>query len=212
MRLPSDTSLRQFLLFAFVLIVPCFAIWTVLAEPIAMPVVGLANMILQAWFPTVVDGLVFQGSDTVLLTQFGELNGRAIPLEQAEYQLGFLVNPAIVSYSLPFYAALHFATQKEGYLESFVTGILILYPLILVGIVCLSMRELMINLGELFFEQGDTFVPNGNVIALLYQLNVLIIPTVAPILLWAWQNRDTRLVRGILNLPPLDEEEPERFT
>jgi hypothetical protein len=49
------------------------------------------------------------------------------------------------------------------------------------------------------------------VIALLYQLNVLIVPTVAPILLWAWQSRDTRLVRGMLNLPAKEEDEPERF-
>lgn len=211
MPLPRDTNLRQFLLFAFALIVPCFAIWTVLAGPIAMPVVGLANLILQAWFPTVVDGLLIQGSETLLMTQFGELNGKPIPLEQAEYQLGFKLNPAILSYSLPFYATLHFATQKEGYLGSFVTGVLILYPLILLGMVCLALKELMVSLGPLFMEQTDAFVPNGNVIALLYQLNVLIVPTVAPIVLWAWQNRDTRLIRGILNLPPLDEEEPERF-
>ena len=67
------------------------------------------------------------------------------------------------------------------------------------------------NLGALFFEQPGVFVPNGNVIGVLYQLNVLIVPTVAPIMLWAWQNRDTRLIRGILNLPPPEEEEPERF-
>ena len=70
MPLPEDTNLRQFLLFAFALIVPCFAIWTLLSGPIAMPVVGLADMILKAWFPTVVDGLLLQGSDTLLMTQF----------------------------------------------------------------------------------------------------------------------------------------------
>ena len=211
MLLPEDTNLRQFLLFAFALIVPCFAIWTLLSGPIAMPVVGLANIILQAWFPTVVDSLVFQGSDTILMTQFGELNGRPIPLEQAEYQLGFKVNPAVLSYSLPFYATLHFATQKEEYLWSFINGVMVLYPLILLGLVCLSLKELMVNLGGLFFEQPGVFVPNGNLIALLYQLNVLIIPTVGPIVLWAWQNRETRLIRGILNLPQAQEEEPEKF-
>lgn len=68
-----------------------------------------------------------------------------------------------------------------------------------------------VRLGPLFFEQPDVFVPNGNVIALLYQLNVLIIPTVAPIILWAWQNRETQLIRGILNLPAPPEEEPDKF-
>jgi hypothetical protein len=209
--LPRDTSFRQFLLFIFALIIPCFAIWTLLAGPVAMPVVGLANIILKAWFPAIVDGLLFQGSDILLMTQFGELNGRAVPPEQAEYQLGFSLNPAILSYSLPFYATLHFATAKEDYFGSFVAGVLALYPLILLGLVSLCLKELMVNLGGLFFDQPGTFVPNGNVIALLYQLNVLIVPTVAPILLWAWQSRDTRLVRGMLNLPAKEEDEPERF-
>lgn len=202
MPLPEDTNLRQFLLFAFALIVPCFAIWTLLSGPIAMPVVGLADMILKAWFPAVVDSLLFQGSDTLLMTQFGELDGRAIPLDQAEYQLGFKINPAVLSYSLPFYATLHFATQKEEYLWDFVMGVMVLYPLILLGLVCLCLKDLMVNLGAAFFEQPGVFVPDGNLIALLYQLNVLIVPTVAPIVLWAWQNRGTRLIRGILNLPP----------
>lgn len=211
MPLPRDTNLRQFLLFAFVLIIPCFAIWTLLADLIAMPVVGLANIVLQAWFPTVVDGLLTHGSDTLLMTQFGELNGRPVPPEQAEYQLGFKLNPAILSYSIPFYATLHFATQKKEYLAGFVYGVATLYPFILLGLICLALKELMINLGPLFFEQADTIVPNGNLIALLYQLNVLIVPTVAPIVVWAWQNRETQLIRGVLNLPPLEEQEPERF-
>ena len=201
MSLPRDNNFRQFLLFAFALIVPCFALWTLAAAPVAMPVVGLVDMILQAWFPAIVDSLVLQGSDVALMTTFGELNGRPVPAEQSEYQLGFAINPGILSYSLPFYATLHFATQKDNYLQSFVAGILVLYPLILLGLLSVCLKELMVNLGSLFLEQ-DTFVPNPTFLALFYQLNVLIVPTVAPILLWAWQSRDTSLMRGILQLGP----------
>ena len=48
---PPDNNLRQFLLFAFALIIPCFALWTVAMGYIAMPAVGLADMILRPWFP-----------------------------------------------------------------------------------------------------------------------------------------------------------------
>jgi len=203
---PPDHALRQFLLFAFALILPCFALWTLAAGPLAMPVVGLANMILKAWFPGVVDGLVFHGADTVLLTRFGELNGMAVPPEQSEYQLAFAINPGILSYSFPFYATLHFATQKKEYLTGFITGVLILYPLFLLGLVSLCMKELMVNLGKLFFDQPGVFIPNGNVIALFYQLNVLIVPTIAPISLWIWQNRQTPLLRGIFGTVAPEEE------
>ncbi len=204
MPLPPDNNLRQFLLFAFALIIPCFALWTVAMGYIAMPAVGLADMILKAWFPEVVDGLRFQGGTAALMTQFGELNGVPVPPDQSEYQLGFRINPGVLSYSLPFYATLHFATAKDEYLGSFITGIFVLYPLVLVGLLSLCLKELMINLGALFMEQGG--VPNATFIALFYQLNVLIVPTVAPIVLWAWQSRDTALFRGILNLSPAPEE------
>lgn len=202
MPLPRDHNLRQFLLFAFALILPCFALWTLAAGPIAMPVVGLADMILQAAYPDMVDGLVFHGQDVVLMTQFGELDGRAVPPAQSEYQLAFSINPGILSYSLPFYATLHFATPGKQGAGSFFGGVLVLYPLILIGLLSLCMKELMVGLGGTFMEQPDALVPNGTVIALFYQLNVLIVPTVAPICLWAWQSRDTELLRGLVRLLP----------
>ncbi len=194
----QDNALRQFLLFAFVLIPPCFALWTLAAQMLALPVVGLADLILKNWFPQMVDGLVFHGKGgTVLLTQFGELNGVAVPPSQSEYQLAFSINPNILSYSFPFYAALHFATQKKEYLGGFLVGVLVLYPLFLLGVVSICLKELMVNLGQVFMQQSDVFVPNGTFIALLYQLSVLIVPTIAPIALWLWQNRQTTLLRGV---------------
>lgn len=205
MPLPRDHNLRQFLLFAFALILPCFALWTLVAGALAMPVVGLADMILTAWFPSVVEGLVFHGEDVVLMTRFGELDGRPVPPDQSEYQLALAVNPGILSYSLPFYAALHFATPKQHYLTGFVAGVMWLYPLILIGLLSICLKELMVALGALFMEQPGVFVPNDNFIALFYQLNVLIVPTVAPISVWAWQSRDTPLMRGLVSLLPATE-------
>jgi len=212
MPLPRDHNLRQFLLFAFALILPCFALWTLAAGAIAMPVVGLADMILQAAYPDTVDRLVFHGKDVVLMTQFGELNGRPVPQDQSEYQLAFGINPGILSYSLPFYAALHFATPGRQGAVSFLSGVLILYPLILIGVLSVCMKELMINLGPQFMEQPGVLIPNGTVIALFYQLNVLIVPTVAPICLWVWQSRDTRLVRDLVKLLPAVDDAPANST
>lgn len=199
---PRDQNLRQFLIFAFVLILPCFALWTLAAVPIVMPAVGLADMILRAWFPDHVESLVFHGKDVVLFTQFGELYGRPVPPDQSEYQLAFNINPSILSYSLPFYAALHFATPGKNGLGSFFNGVMILYPLILVGLLALCMKELMVNLGLRFMEQEGVWVPNGTLLAIFYQLNVLIVPTVAPICVWAWQSRDTPLLRSLVTLLP----------
>ena len=96
---------RQFLLYVFTLLIPCFVLWTVASGPIAIPAIGVADMILSSWFPDVVNGLFIDGPNALLLTEFGEQNGQPIPLSQAEYRLGFVMNTRILSYSLPFYTA-----------------------------------------------------------------------------------------------------------
>ena len=189
-------ELRHFLVFVFVLLIPCFALWTALSAPLGVPAIGLVHKILTDWFPAVVYGLHVQGAEGLLLTQFGELNGRLVPLSETGYRLGFLVNTRIVSYSIPFYTALHFATRKHDYLGTYISGILVLYPLFVFALLCLCLKELMTKVGAVFFEQQGVFVPGADVIGILYQLNVLIVPTLAPAMLWAWQSRDTPLFKS----------------
>jgi len=192
-------QVRQFLLYVFVLLIPCFALWTVASGPLAIPAIGFANTVLTHWFPGVVETLYVKGTNALLMTQFGEHGGKPGPLAGAEYRLGFELNTRILSYSLPFYTALHFATQKKDYLYSYVWGLLVLYPLMAIGLLCLSLKELMVGLGPLFFEQPGVFVPNANMIAILYQFSVLIVPTLAPAALWVWQSRESPLLREALS-------------
>lgn len=190
--------MRQFLLYVFVLLVPCFVVWTVLGGLLATPAVGWIGLCLKNWFPMVVEALYIDGANALLMTQFGEKNGAPAPLAQSEHQLGFTINTMTVTYSLPFYTALHFATQRDDYFVSYIYGLVILYLMLTIGILCLCLKELMINLGGTFLEQPDTLVPAANVIALLYQFNVLIVPTLAPALIWVWQGRKTPLLRSSL--------------
>jgi hypothetical protein len=197
--------LRQFLLYVFALLIPCFVLWTVGSRPLAVPAIGLVNMILTHWFPDVVNALFVDGPKALLMTQFGEKDGGLVPLIEAEYRLGFAVNPRILSYSLPFYTALHFATQKKEYMASYCWGLLMLYPLFAFGLLCLCLKELMVNVGADFFDQPGVFVPSADVIGLLYQFSVLIVPTLAPAIVWLWQSKDTPLLQTALgNVPKLD--------
>ncbi|MFT4614262.1 MAG: hypothetical protein ACI9NT_001407 [Bacteroidia bacterium] len=190
--------MRQFLLYVFTLLIPCFALWTVASVPLALPAIGFVSTVLTHWFPDVVHILYVDGSKALLMTQFGEQGGNLIPLSEAEYRLGFELNPRILSYSLPFYTALHFATQKKEYLNSYVWGLLILYPLMALGLLALCLKELMVGLGKPFFDQPGVFVPDPNFIGLTYQLSVLIVPTMGPALIWLLQSRDSPLLRTAL--------------
>jgi hypothetical protein len=190
--------MRQFLLYVFILLIPCFTLWTVASGPLAIPAMGFVNMLLTHWFPDVVNALYSDGSRALLMTEFGEESGKLIPLGDAEYRFGFEINTRVLSYSLPFYTALHFATQKKEYFSSYIWGLVILYPLMALGLASLCVKELMIGIGKPFFEQPDVFVPDPNLIALLYQFNVLIVPTLAPAIIWVWQSRDAPLLRDAL--------------
>ncbi|MAT92618.1 MAG: hypothetical protein CME59_08450 [Halioglobus sp.] len=195
--MPERDHGRQFLVFVFILLLPCFALWTVAAAPLALPALGFANSVLSAWFPGVVDTLYADGQHALLMTRFGELNGRPTALAGAEYQLGFQLDTRILSYSLPFYTAMHFATPRRRYFNTWVMGLLVLYPLFALGLVCLGMKELMAGLGELFYRQ-PTWVPGPNLIGICYQTSVLIVPTLAPVMIWLWQSRNTPLLLKVL--------------
>lgn len=191
--------MRHFLFLAIVLLIPCFVLWTVASAALALPAIGLVDMMLTAWFPDVVNALDADGVEALLMTELGELNGKIVALKDAEYRLGYRLNTGILSYSIPFYTALHLATKRQGYLGSYFRGIVALYALFVFGLLFLSLKELMVNLGAVFFQQAGVFVPHANLIGILYQFNILIVPTLAPVVLWAWQNHDTPLLKDSFN-------------
>lgn len=189
---------RQFVLFAFALLIPAFVLWTPLSGALALPAIGLGNLILTHWLPDVVQLVLAEGPKALVMTQFGELGGQIVPASEESGQLGFYVDTRILSYSLPFYTALHFATPRTNYLGAYSWGIPVLYVFIIFGIVCVSLKELMVTLGTSTLESAQSPLPGANAIAILYQLNTLIIPAIAPILLWGWQSRDTALMQDLL--------------
>jgi hypothetical protein len=210
MRLPEQNHLRQFLLFVFALLIPCFALWSFFSSALVTPVIGLAHLILSNWFPDIVNVVYQEGADAILMTRLDQVNGQLVPIDVADEGLGFKANTRIVSYSIPFYAALHFATEKKDYLGKFFWGILILYPFILLGLVSVLLKDLMVNFGSTFLQQPGVLMPGADTIAIAYQLNVLLVPTLVPIMIWASQNRQSPLLRGVLGpmTAPADKASP----
>jgi hypothetical protein len=196
--MPEQHPFRQFLLLAFALLLPCFAVWSAASAWLAIPAIGFTNMILTGWLPDFVAGVYVQGSKALLVTQFGELDGRLVPANQAGDTIAYLLDHRILSYSMPFYTALHFATPGEKRPGSFFVGLVVLYALLVTGMVSLSLKDMMVNLGTQFLQHPTAAVPPANLIALVYQFNVLILPTLAPVLLWAWQSRSTPLLQQMI--------------
>lgn len=200
------SPVRQFLVYVAILLLPCFALWTVVSGLLAVPATGLVNLLLSNWFPDIVHSVAANNGEALLLTRFGEDAGSAVPLAQADYRLAFSLNTRILSYSLAFYTTLHFATHRQAFFGSYINGFILLYGLFVAGLAALGVKELQQNLPTPFANQDAVWIPGANLVAICYQLSVLIVPTVAPVAVWLFQNRDAEILR---DLPGLNDRQRE---
>ena len=195
-------KLYRFVGLIFLWLIPCFFIWVSLSSFLAAPAVWASEQILTYALPDIINTFSLSGSQAMLTTHFGDLDGQIVSARAAGYRLAFPLNTRIVTYSLPFYAALHFATPSsnttsgnDANMAGLCKGLLLLYPLIILGLISISLKNLMLGLGPAFIE-GTSI--GASLIGLGYQLSTLMVPTVAPIMIWAWQSRNSTLIQQLL--------------
>lgn len=195
-------KLYHFVGLIFLWLIPCFVVWVSLSGALALPAVWANNLLLTFALPDIAYSFSSAGPQALLATHFGELDGEIVSAQVAGYRLAYPIDTRILSYSLPFYAALHFATETttgagtggNNYLK-FGKGLLVLYPLLILGMISVNLKNLMLGLEGIFIESGSTA---GPAIAMMYQLSTLMIPPLAPIMVWAWQSKDSPLLQQFL--------------
>ncbi|TXS93024.1 hypothetical protein FV139_13825 [Parahaliea maris] len=193
----SNRSPYQFMAWVLLLMLPFFGLWYALGNLPAAPAFLLARYALEWGLPDIVDSVSLDQTRMLVVTAFGEHNGALLPAEQAGHQMAFAVDTRLVSYSIPFYAALHFASGVPQSLERFSRGLLILWLLMALGLLSIQLKNLMLGLQDTLFTQASMPLPPPPVIALLYQLNTLIVPTLAPVLAWLWSARDATILTSL---------------
>jgi hypothetical protein len=105
--------------------------------------------------------------------------------------LGFIVNPLVFGYGLPLLFGLTMATNQS--LRRKLTVLAIGYVVILGvqvwGVFWECLKTLAFNFGpEAAAAVADAGIP-ANLVALCYQLGVLILPALAPVIVWVLGNR-----------------------
>ena len=200
-------TVRRFFGFVILLLPAAFIIWHALGSVVAAPVVWVAGELLRWWLPELVSEVTLDGTRMIIAAAVGELNGAILPTAQAGNQLAFQLDTRTLTYSIPFYAALHFATPMESTLERFARGLLILWLLIIIGLVCTALKDLMLALGETFLALPTA--PPAAAIALTYQFSVLMVPPVAPVLLWAFEARNLGLFPQLIDKPARGQSQSE---
>lgn len=193
----TESSPYRYMAWVLLLMVPCFGLWYAGGALPASPAFYLGKLALEWGLPEVVHSVSLDGTRMLVMTHFGEVGGRIVPASEAGYQMAFPLDTRLHSYSIPFFAALLFASRVSQPLERFSRGLLVLWLLMTLGILWACLKNLMLGLGETLFETSALPLPPPPVIALLYQLGTLIIPTLAPVLMWLWLARDSALLQRI---------------
>ncbi|MFV0477458.1 MAG: exosortase H-associated membrane protein [Parahaliea sp.] len=179
------------------LMIPLFGLWYAGGTLSAAPAFYLAKIILQWWIPEIVDQVTLDGTRMLVVTLFDDQNGQIVAATETGGQMAFPVETRLQSFSIPFFAALLFASRVSQPFERFSRGLLILWLLMAFSFVFVTFKNLMLGLGQTFFDSASLPLPPPTLIALLYQLSVLIVPTLVPVILWLWMAKDSPMLQQI---------------
>ena len=181
---------RQFVL-TLILMPITFGIWYAAGTLFAAPAVWLTDFLLSNAYPNIVEAAGLQGAEMMVRTQFGEDGGVIMAAAEAGNQIALEINTRLVSYSIAFYAALLMASNLKDSMYKFCIGLVWLWLVMAFGLASILGKDLLLMVGAPFLDAPG--VPPADLIALTYQFNVLLTPTLAPVCLWFWQLRGSPL-------------------
>ena len=187
---------RQFVL-TLILMPITFGIWDAAGTLFAAPAVWLCDFLLSSAYPNIVEALGLQGVKVLARTQFGEDGGVIMAAAEAGNQIALEINTRLVSYSIAFYAALLMASNLKDAIYKFCIGLFWLWLIMAFGLASILGKDLLLVVGAPFLNAPG--VPPADLIALTYQFNVLLMPTLAPVCLWFWQLRGSPLWEALAN-------------
>jgi hypothetical protein len=192
--------LSELLLLAFLWMIFGFMLWYYLAVFHGAPARFAADAILEYLLGSDFSRIVPEASQRFLFQV-----ETAIPFtfrDGSTEALGFIVNPLIFSYGLPLLFGLVMgsdagARRKLGVM---VLGYVVITLVQIWGVVFQSLKMLAFDFGEQTRSVILTHGINESMVAIGYQLGTLILPALAPIIVWVLTNR--RLVEQFVGWDP----------
>ena len=187
----TEFGFRQQIITSLALIPVTFALWYAAGAPLAAPASWLAGQLMSSALDGIIVGSQQQETIWLIISAFGEENGKIIYPSQTGENLAIEIDTRLVSYSVAFYAARLWGSRVSEPLFKFTVGLAILWLVMALSLIGVAAKDLMLLAGSQFLERPG--VPSADVIALWYQFSVLLAPTLAPVMLWLWQLRGTPL-------------------
>lgn len=184
----QELRLSELLILAFLWMIFGFMLWYYLSAFHGVPVRLLASEILSRILaPEYVDIVVNPDHHYLFQVQ------TQIPFQfpdGSREALGFIVNPLIYGFGLPLLFGLVMASGVAFLRKALILliGYIVVMLVQVWGVVWQSMKMLAFNFGPDAHQVVVSAGISDEVIALCYQLGVLIFPPLAPIILWVLAN------------------------
>lgn len=181
--------LSRFLLRTLCWLPVCFGVWYYLASLLILPVTLLLNLTLPALWPDALTTLEQQGHSLDVVTRLTLAEAGIASPDGRPGLVVFSVNPLAYAYCLPLLAALTLAAPGPGRDNRLLLGVAALLPVVALGVATAILKSLAFDLGP----AGPARLGLGGwgleAVALAYQFGYLILPAIAPVILWLLLHR-----------------------
>lgn len=182
--------LHRFMLGVLLWFPVSFFIWYITAHYHLAPIAWMTDTLFAFWMPDAVMWVRLQDHILILASNFGENSqGQITSPPQGNDVLGYHLNPLIYGYSLPLLYALILATPQPDKWYRMLIGSFLIIPTELFSMVMSVLKTLSFEVGIPFHQQQQLSDIHLELIALGYQAGNLIVPMVAPLIIWVALHR-----------------------
>jgi hypothetical protein len=184
MRADSD-SLARFVLRVVAWLPLTFALWYLAAPLLVWPVELLAELVTRSAF----DWVKTVEQTGPLITFVTSLKSAEAASPGMKAVVSVESNVLLFSFGLPMLAALILATREPHRVRMLLIGFVVLLPFQAFSVVADFLKNVAILAGPAISSQTGINAFQREVIAFCYQFGTLILPTVAPAIVWVLMHR-----------------------
>jgi hypothetical protein len=188
----ANALLPRFVLRALVWLPLTFALWYFAAPILLWPVRALCGAVARVLFGDLVASVEMTGATLSFLTTLrpgSAVGGGAVSVD---------VNLLLYAFGLPLFVALTLAARSANWARTLLVGYVALLPFIVWGALADLLKNIALTTSPLVASQAGFSPVQRELIAFAYQFGALILPAVAPAVVWLSTHRSflDRLRRG----------------
>ena len=180
---PGFSPLTRFVLAVLAWLPVTFAVWYFAAPVILWPATLLTELVARAGFGDLVRAVEQSAAVVAFTTSLKP--GQAI----AGGVVTVEVNALLYSFGLPMFAALTLAAREPHWLRTLFIGYAVLVPAIAWGVLADFLKNIAITAAPQVVSQAGFTPLQRELIAFAFQFGSLILPAVAPAIVWVLTHR-----------------------